>query len=202
MRLRYPSFLVYERAFKKAYRFVNPYRLCKEFAHKKKEALSDVYGETPLPVLAEIARQCGLKADDTLLELGCGRGRGAFFLSHLTGCRTIGIDWLPFFIDTANAIAESTMPRLPVQFRCQDMQNADFSKATAIFLYGTCLSDEAIFKLIERFKHSPSTVRIITISYPLADYSPYFRTIEQFSALFPWGEGEIYIQRMEEINDG
>lgn len=192
MGARYPAFSVYERAFEKAYRFTNPYRICKQYLRQKQEAEIDAYGETPLLVLAEIAGRCALDASDTLIELGCGRGKGAFFLSHLTGCHVIGVDWVPFFIDIAKAIAEST-PSLPVEFRCQDMHSLDFSKTTVIYLYGTCLSDQAILSLIERFKQLPLMIRIITVSYPLADYSSHFSTVEQFTAMFPWGEGEVFI---------
>jgi hypothetical protein len=193
VRLRFPAFLAYERAFNKAYRFSNPFHICKNYLRQKGEAQIDAYGETPLLALLEIAKECELQSNDVLIELGCGRGRGVFFLSYCIGCRVIGIDWVPFFIHTANAISESTYPRLPVSFQCADMQQADLTEATAIYLYGTCLSDEAILDLIERFKKLPPKTKIITVSYPLAEYSPHFRTLKQFSVTFPWGEGDVFL---------
>src|SRR3990172_6677745 len=109
---RYSGFAPYARAFRRAYGFRNPYRICRSYLRQRGAGEPDAYGETPLPVLAEIARACGWNQTDTVLDLGCGRGRGAFFLSHLTGCRTIGIDWVPFFVQTAERIANSTVPRL------------------------------------------------------------------------------------------
>lgn len=194
MRRRYPGFAPYARTFARAYRFRNPYRICRSYLTQQKVNEPDPYGETPLPVLAEIAAACDWNRTDTVLELGCGRGKGAFFLSYLTGCRTIGVDWVPFFVKKAQRIADGVCPKLPVAFHCQSMQQADFSQATGVYLYGTCLSDEEIYALIEKCKALPPGAKIVTVSYPLSDYSPTFQTIKQFTAVFPWGQAEIYLQ--------
>ncbi len=189
----FPAFIPYEKAFRRAYRFHNPFRICKAFLRQKGAIEIDAYGETPLPVFAQIARECALSPHDTLFELGCGRGRGAFFLSHLLGCKVIGIDWVPFFIQTAKRIADSIMPTLSVSFRCEKMDSVDFSNASVIYLYGTCLPDQEILHLIAGFRSA--SAKIITVSYPLSDYSSEFCTLKQFTALFPWGETEIYLNQ-------
>jgi len=150
-------------------------------------------------------------------------------LSYLVGCRVIGIDWVPFFIETAKSILQTSFPSLPVTFHCQEMQCSDFSNATVIYLYGTCLPDEEIALLTRRFESLPTSVRIITVSYPLSDYtkngsridsglrelsrspdpilepfsvySSSFCTIKQFSASFPWGEGEIYLNSLSDSKE-
>ena len=190
VRRSFPAWASYERAFRKAYRFRNPYRICKTFLQQKGEKEGDVYGETPLPVYAQIARECALCAKDTVIDLGCGRGRGVFFLNFLTGCRAIGIDWVPFFIQTAERIAQEG-----VSFRCEELLTADLSEATVIYLYGTCLSEGEILSLASRFQNLPERIKIITVSYPLSDYSPDFQTLTQFTAQFPWGRAEVYFQQ-------
>ena len=89
-------------------------------------------------------------------------GRGALFLSHLTGCKVEGIDWVPKFIRKATSVADSTKPRPPVRFRQENMEEADLGEATFVYLYGTCLSDEAIWALIGRFKKLSPAAKIIT----------------------------------------
>ncbi|HEY5234992.1 MAG TPA: class I SAM-dependent methyltransferase, partial [Rhabdochlamydiaceae bacterium] len=84
-------------------------------------------------------------------------------------------------------------PPLPVSFKCQDMQKVNFTGATAIYLYGTCLDDEVIKALVRRFEKLPPSVQIITVSYPLSDYSPQFQVRKQFTVNFPWGEGDVYV---------
>jgi hypothetical protein len=196
VRRRFPDFSIYEHAFTKAYRFSNPFQICKKHLIQRGEDEVHAYGETPLPVLAKIAEECGLKRSDVLMELGCGRGRGVFFLSHLTGCRVIGVDWVPFFIRKANEVLGSGVPHLPISFYCEEMEKTDLFQATFIYLYGTCLSDQAIFELIDRFKKLSPSTKIITVSYPLAEYSPHFATLKQFSVVFPWGESEVYINSL------
>ncbi len=194
VRSLFPEFLPYEQAFKKAYRFRNSFAICRKFLKKRGEKCIHAYGETPLSVFAKIAKECDLNRKDLLIELGCGRGLGTFFLSYLVGCRVIGIDWIPFFIETAKRVSQN-FPSLQVEFFCQEMHLYDFSQATAFYLYGTCLSDENIIQLTEKFKSLPSSVKIITVSYPLNDFSNHFSTIKRFNAVFPWGEAEVFLNR-------
>src|SRR6266849_410523 len=93
IRRLFPTFLPFELALNEIYRFHNPFRICKKHQERKGEKCINAYGETPLPLLAKIAQECALNADDVLFELGCGRGRGALFLSHFAGCHVVGIDW-------------------------------------------------------------------------------------------------------------
>lgn len=157
----------------------------------------DAYGETPLPVFAQIAKECQLSGSDTVLEMGCGRGRGVFFLNHLLGCKAIGIDWVPTFIQMAQSFPFCKEGE--VSFRCETMEDTDLSAVSAIYLYGTCLSEEQIHTLINRFKTLPPFVKIITVSYPLSDYDTHFHTLKQFTASFPWGEAEIFCNQFKAI---
>ncbi len=155
----------------------NPYSVPKAFP----------YGETPLTTLQQIADRWAICPSDYLIELGCGRGRGVLFLSHYTGCKAKGIDWVPSFIAHAKAVAKQTSN---VTFACSDIMKADLSSATIIYLYGTCLDDAAIHTLSERFKQLPPSTKIITVSYPL----PGFTIQDELVGSFPWGEADIYLQ--------
>jgi SAM-dependent methyltransferase len=197
VRRRFPGFYVYERAFDRAYRFVNPFQICKQHLKQRGERDVDAYGESTLPALATITQECSLKAEDIVYEMGCGRGRGAFFLSYLVGCRVVGIDWVLFFINTAKAIAASTTPVLPVHFRCEEMQHVDFKEATVIYLYGTCLTEESIEKLVSAFEKLSPKVKFITVSYSLEEYSSNFCTLKQFTVTFPWGEADVFLSRLK-----
>lgn len=200
VRFQFSWFLPYEKAFKKAYRFRNPFTICKKFLRKRGEKLIHAYGETPLSVFSLIAEECLLSKEDVVIEMGCGRGIGAVFLSNLVGCHVVGIDWVPFFIETAKSLLQACFPSVSVTFLCEEMQTADFSKATVIYLYGTCLLDEEIASLTGKFESLPPSVKIITVSYPLSDYSSSFCTIKQFSASFPWGQAEIYLNSASSTN--
>lgn len=156
---------------------LNPFRL--------KEAFP--YGETPLCSLKHIADQCGLKPKDRVVDLGCGRGRGVFFLAHHYGCQVQGIDKIRDFIDQASQLKEQYSVE-NVSFICEDLRNYDFSQATFVFFYGTTFSEEFASELTERLKALPQGAKIITVSYPLEG----FELKDQFPVSFSWGTGEVY----------
>lgn len=159
-----------------AYRNKNPYRISREFIK------THCYGETPLTTMAHIVDECALSSSDLIIEMGSGRGRASLFLAEFVGCRVIGFEQIPTFINKSPV--SPNLAILP-----QDMFTADFSKASAIYLYGTMLSDDQIHKLCAAF---PTRTKIITVSYPLNDYSPEYITRKTFTGTFPWGKTEVY----------
>jgi len=60
------------------------------------------YEPTPYLVLERLAKSGYLTKDHILVDYGCGKGRAAFLLSHLTHCRVIGIDYNEDLIRKAN----------------------------------------------------------------------------------------------------
>lgn len=176
-------------ALKKVYRFRNPFTISKIFFKKKEAKEVDVYGEIPLTSLLLIAKECKIAPHDHVFELGCGRGRAAFFLRNVLLCNVTAVDFIPFFVLNAQKIVE----RLNIErltFICNDIQYIDLSHATCIYLYGTCLSDSVIKQLCISL---PKKVKIITLSYPLRDYHKEFKTLKQFAVPVPWGEIEVFL---------
>ncbi len=192
VRRRYPAFLTYERALQRAYKWETPFRICRRFLQNR----GAPYGETPIPVLARIAEALSLDRKDHIIDLGCGRGRGVFFLSFLTGCKATGIDWVPLFIERAEQIGKKARYPLNSEFFCSAWGDADLSQASCLYLYGTSLEDEEIRALLACLERLSPTTQIVTVSYPLSDYSPHFVTVKQWTDTFAWGKGEIYVNRL------
>ncbi|HNA62968.1 MAG TPA: class I SAM-dependent methyltransferase [Rhabdochlamydiaceae bacterium] len=157
----------------------NPYRV--------KEAFP--YGETPLCSLKQIADRCNLTADDCVVDLGCGRGRGVFFLADHYGCRVKGVDKIGVFIDRAKALSKKYQTRR-VSFTCGDMREFNLDDATCIFFYGTTFGDDFIAMLIRRFLQLKKGTKVVSVSYPLEGLI----LADQLTVSFPWGKGEVYIQ--------
>lgn len=176
------------------YLFHNPFTLSKRFLLKKGEKDIYAYGETPLTTLELIAKECQISAKDTVFELGSGRGRTCFWLNCFIGCRVVGIEYVPEFVERANRI-KNKLGVNGVSFRLEDFLEADLRGATVIYLYGTCLEDHCIEKLAEKFASLPAGTKIITVSYPLKDYTekPIFEVMRHFSAPYTWGEADIYL---------
>ena len=74
------------------------------------------------------------------------------------------------------------------------MLKSDLTKASVIYLYGTCLKDEAISTLLFSFKELKKGTKVVTVSYPLSDYTDAFVLKKKFIASYPWGKTEVFIQ--------
>lgn len=59
------------------------------------------YEPTPYAVLQRLADSGHVKRRDHLLDYGCGKGRVAFFMGAVVGCRATGIDQSQKLIDIA-----------------------------------------------------------------------------------------------------
>lgn len=170
------------------YLFANPHRISRRFMQQRGESNIYTYGETPLTTLDKIARKAHLLSHDTVYEVGCGSGRTIFWLNHFVKCRAIGIDYQRTFIQRASRVAK--WRRLPnAHFHLQDMLERDYSDASAIYLYGTCLSDDTLEKLLKRFERLKPGTKVITVSYPLDGY----KLLTSFTGRFPWGKAEIFV---------
>lgn len=176
------------------YFFHNPFTISKEFLKAKGEKDVYAYGETPLTSLETIVKECKLRPYDTVYELGSGRGRTCFWLNCFVGCRVVGIEYIPDFVNHANLI-KKRFNIDGVEFRCEDFLKTDYTKATVVYLYGTCLEDIEILALIEKFKTLQRGAKIITVSYPLTDYTSdrSFEVMNCFQVPFTWGTTEVYL---------
>lgn len=181
-----------DRALLSYYSNNNPYQISKRFLVQKGESQVHAYGETPLTSLEEIGIECEFTASDRVVELGCGIGRGVFFLAHRFGCSVLGIEWIPEFVENATRIARSYEN---VFFSCEDMLQCDLQGANVVYLYGTCLDDISIKALIANFKTLPKGTKIITVSYPLTEYEmEEFKVLKEFTVAYPWGKAKVFLQ--------
>lgn len=178
----------------KTYVFKNPYQISKRYLKRKQEKDIHTYGETPLSTYETIAKEAELQPSDTFLELGCGRGRGLFFLQHFFKCNVIGVERIPLFVRLANHVLHKHKLS-GVSFICGDMVSMNLPQARVIYLYGTSLKEEEIKSLVTKLKKLPKGTRVISISYPLSDYDEEaFQNKKNFSVSYPWGETEAYLQ--------
>lgn len=176
-----------------SYFFYNPFGISKQFYLDKEGKELFVYGETPLSTMDKIATACGISKKDTVFELGAGRGRVCFWLNQWIGCKVVGVEYIPEFIKRANLIKKK-FNLCDIEFRLQDFSEMDFRGATVVYLYGTCLDDKQINMLIKKLKEVSVGTKIITVSYPLSDYSNDFTIMRKFTGTFTWGEADIYFQ--------
>ena len=176
---------------KQSYQEQNPYLICKNFMQSRGLKQVHVYGETPLTELYSILIQMNLKKEDCFIDLGCGRGRNVFFVSTVFNCECMGIDIVPLFCKEAKKIAASLSH--PPQFVCEDMSQADLSEGTVLYFYALCLEENFLLSMIAKLETLQAGTKIITVSFPLSDYSKAFSLLFSKKASYPWGKTGLFV---------
>lgn len=189
-----PLFRKVDFALLRSYWWNNPYVISRRFLEQKGESEVHAYGETPVSTIDLIARECRLTSSDTIYELGCGRGRGCFWLAICLKAQVIGIDFVPTFIETAKGLASRYVIK-NLTFYCEDFLKASFDKATVYYLHGTCMPERDIICLMERLSKAPQGTRVITVSFSLSDYpaGKLWKIDKCFKAPFSWGSTDVYL---------
>lgn len=191
-----PLFRKIDLALLRSYLFENPYRLSRDYLKSQHASEIYAYGETPLTTMEMMIQACHLKEGDKIYELGSGRGRVCFWLAVYLNFDVIGIDFVPRFIEKAEAIKERFHLK-NLEFRCENFLESSFDGASLIYLHGTCLADGEIEALIKKLNQLKGTTQVITVSFALNEYLGGEKWVIQksFSAPFSWGDAEVYIQK-------
>ena len=82
-----------------------------------------------------------------------------------------------------------------MEFKYCNFLDADLSDATHIYLYGSALTEEAAYNIVDYFKHlKPGTI-IISVTFLPTDFSEdgIFELEQEFTAAFSWGKTPVYI---------
>jgi len=108
-------------------------------------SLTQVFGMRPsrLELIADAVGIAGLSDTNTLLEVGCGNGVAAVFLSQKYGCDVVGIDSSERMIALAAKQAEAERLGYKVKFLVADAVNLPFPDS----MFDTIIC-EAVFSTI------------------------------------------------------
>ena len=176
----------------KVYRFKNPYSICKKFMQKQRKNNIHVYGETPLSILHEALILAQIDKKDCFVDLGCGRGRLALFVASYYGVKSIGIDYIASFIEKANKLSSALS--ISSYFICQDFLHYPLPKeGTLFYFYSLCYEEQEIKRFMQELESLSPGTRVITVSFPLSDYSCAFSILTSFERSYPFGKTMIYI---------
>mgnify|MGYP001052342183 CR=1 FL=1 len=184
----------------RAYLFRNPYLMCRRYLSSKKciepnkDKVQVIYGETLCMTFELLIAKLAITEHDIVFELGCGRGRGCFFIHAMTNAEVVGIELNPTFVKKANVIKDK-LAITNMSFVQDNIFEADLSRATVMYFYGVAFSDTATIGLIEKFCQLPAGIRIICIGFSLNDYydQPLFDEIDEFEVFFLWGKTQVYV---------
>ncbi|MDR3624445.1 MAG: methyltransferase domain-containing protein [Chlamydiales bacterium] len=183
-------------ALKLYYFFDSPFKVSKTFLQAIGEEELYTYGETPLTTLEQIIKEMKIEPDSLFLDLGSATGRTSFWIHCFTGAKVLGIEHNPRFVNNAKRIKER-FHLSDVQFRRDDIRNADFSAVKGVYLYGTCFEEPFLKILGEKLENLPPGASIATVSYPIDNYTrkPIFEVVKELTLPFSWGRASVYIQK-------
>lgn len=129
-----------------------------------------IFVPTPQEVVEDMLRLANVKKGDVLYDLGSGDGRIPVTAAKLYGIHAVGIDIDPERIREAQDNASKNGVESLVQFRLQDLFEADFREATVVTLY---LLPDLNLKLRPRLlaELKPGT-RIVSHQFDMGDWKP------------------------------
>lgn len=129
-----------------------------------------IFVPTPHEVVDAMLKLAKVTKNDVVYDLGCGDGRIPIAAAKNFGARGVGIDIDPQRIREANENAQKEGVTGRVQFRNEDLFQANISEATVVTLY---LLPSLNVKLIPKLKKElkPGT-RIVSHSFDMGDWKP------------------------------
>jgi SAM-dependent methyltransferase len=90
---------------------------------------------TPASLIDPLFELAQLRADDTLLDIGCGDGRLAIAAAQVVGCRAIGVEHDADLVERARRAASGAGVGDRVSIRHGDGRDADLSAVTVAFMF-------------------------------------------------------------------
>lgn len=129
-----------------------------------------IFVPTPREVVEAMLKVAKVTKDDLVYDLGCGDGRIVISAVKDFGARGVGIDIDPVRIGEAKKNAQEAGLTDRIQFREEDLFEADISKATVVTLYLLpSLNLKLMPKLMKELK--PGT-RIVSHAFDMGDWKP------------------------------
>jgi len=108
------------------------------------------YIPTPEDVVDRMLAFAKVTKDDVVYDLGCGDGRIPIAAAKKYGARGVGLDLDGKLIDLATLNAKAAGVEGLVQFRVQNVLEADVSSATVVTLYLLSSSNERLRPMLTR----------------------------------------------------
>ena len=130
------------------------------------------YEPTPYAVLQRLADSGCLRRRNRLLDYGCGKGRVAFFMASVVGCRVTGIDKSQKLIDIANENRRATRLGDRVTLCCCLAEQYDIRDEDAFFFFNP-FSEKVFAGVLRRIVRSGlERPRPLTVAcyYPSDEY--------------------------------
>ena len=108
------------------------------------------YLATPEDVVERMLTLAETSSQDVVYDLGCGDGRIPIAAAKKYGAHGVGLDIDPKLIELAKANARAAGVDKLVEFRVQNVLDADISRATVVTLYLLSSSNERLRPMLQQ----------------------------------------------------
>ena len=125
------------------------------------------YEPTPYSVLQRLADSGHIGRKDHLLDYGCGKGRVAFFMASVIGCRVTGIDHSKKLIDMAKENRKSSRLGDRVTLICTLAEQYEVRDENVFFFFNP-FSGKVFESVLRRLKERD--VGKLILYYPSDEY--------------------------------
>lgn len=143
-----------------------------------------VFVPTPDDVVREMLKLANVHKGDILYDLGCGDGRTVITAAKEYGIKAVGIDINPERISESQANAHAAGVTDKVQFRNEDLFEADFKEATVVTLY---LLPSLNVKLRPKlWKDLKPGTRIVSHDFDMGDWQPEKKIDLEHHTIYLW----------------
>lgn len=140
------------------------------------------YEPTPYSVLERLTESEYISKEDCVVDYGCGKGRVSFFLNHVLGCHTIGIEYDTKLHQKAEDNRKN-IHRKDVVFFCENAERYEVEDANRFYFFNP-FSVEVLQKVVGRIKESyyknPREMYLF-FYYPNDEYISYLMTDYELS---------------------
>lgn len=154
------------------------------------------YVGTPQRVVERMLQLAEVSEDDVVYDLGSGDGRIVITAAQQFGAEGVGIEINPELVEEARGTADFAGVSEQVEFRHEDLFEADFSDATVVTLYLlSVVNRELRPKLFEQL--SPGD-RVVSHDFDMGGWEPDTTVEENGSKIHLW---RIPEEVPEEISD-
>ena len=137
------------------------------------------YEPTPYVVLERLAESGYLKKENILIDYGCGKGRVGFFLHHVVGCSSVGLEYDEAIFAQAEENRKNAAKGQGTVFYHADAADFPVTKADSFYFFNPFsveILKSVMGRILESYYDAPRRMRLF-FYYPNDEYLVYLMTM-------------------------
>lgn len=157
------------------------------------------YEPTPYVVLERLAETGYINKENILVDYGCGKGRVGFYMNHMLGCRTRGVDFDERMINEALENLKKYGKEKDVKFVCQSAEKYEVQEADCFYFFNPFaveILQTVIGKIKESYYDNPRKIYLF-FYYPSDEYVAYLMSVREICFADEIDCGDLFAEQNE-----